>query len=392
MDEFSSEAYRHLAGVHQGPAVSIYLQADRKDNKGKINQLLFRAQLDQAKTLLAERYPDSDVRELMAKMEARLKDTQFWGSVTRGVAAFFSDQVDEIYRLDADVIPEAVVSETFHTRPILRSLAHPRHYWVLILDPKQTKLFEVSGRQITEADMGTIPTNIEGALGQDYPPLQQAARGTGAGINNPFQHGTGPGRDVRPELLRQYVQILDKGLNDLLSGNQDPIFLCGLEQISAQFRQISRLPHLNPEGLVESLVHLTPAEILAKTRPLALRTVEQRIDGLLELWERDYGRGQGETDLGQIARRTLMSQVRYLLIEQGRRIWGELDRNQGTIVLRAEDGEQDGPSAHKHADLIDELAEFVISRGGEVFVLPTEKMPGDSGAAAILRTAAASNV
>lgn len=389
MDEFGREAYAELAKVQHGPAVSIFMQADRQDNKGKNNQLLFRAQFDQAKKILAERYPEGDHRELIAKMEARLKDTQLWGSVTRGVAGFFSAEVDEVYRLDADVQPEAVVSETFHTRPMLRALAHPRHYWVLILDPKQTKLFEVTGRRIEQVDMGKIPTNIEEALSQDYPPLQQAARGTGAGLSNQFQHGTGPGRDVRPELLRQFAQIIDNGLFDLLQGNKDPIFLCGLEQISAQYRAVSKLPHLNKEGLVESLVHLTPNQILAKTRPLALLTVEQRIQELLDLWEREYGRGQGETDLQQIARRTVMSQVRYLLIEQGRRIWGELDRNAGSIAVRAADGQNDGPSAHTHADLLDELAEFVLSRGGEVYVLPKDKMPCDTGAAAMLRTAAA---
>src|SRR5690554_1066256 len=88
MDQFGNDEYQALLKVQQGPAVSIYFPAQRLDNKGKNNQLAFRAQVRLARALLAERYEPQEYRDIDIMMDARLEDGEFWGSLTQGVAAF----------------------------------------------------------------------------------------------------------------------------------------------------------------------------------------------------------------------------------------------------------------------------------------------------------------
>src|SRR5690554_1841484 len=387
MDQFGNDEYQALLKVQQGPAVSIYFPAQRLDNKGKNNQLAFRAQVRLARALLAERYEPQEYRDIDIMMDARLEDGEFWGSLTQGVAAFFAPGFERVYRLNQDVLAETVVGETLHTRPMLRVLARPQHYWVLALDAKDTRLYEVNGRQIDQVGIGVIPTSVESALFQPYPPQQQDRQrevtsppGGNAGV-----HGVGDGRDGRPELLRQFAQVVDARLKEFLRGDKDPLILGAAGQIKALFRQESTLSNLFSEGLQESLSHLTTAEIRERSQPIIHRFAEHKVDDILALWEREYGRGQGEIDLQQIATRTLMSQVRYLFIERGRRIWGSLNRNNGTISISGENGQNHQDMQSGRSDILDELAEFVISRGGEAFVLEPEKMPSETGAAAILR-------
>ena len=395
MDIFGKQEFKELLEVRKGPAVSIFVKANRQDNKGKNNQLAFRDQVERAKKLLEERYPDEEFRSVADTMDAWLKDESFWGSLSKGVAAFFSPEVERVYRLDTEVDDEAVVSNTFYTRPMLRSMLEPQRYWVLVLDQKNTKLFEASADKIEEVSLGDVPTSLEDALQLDFPTHPSAeSRNREGGAPNPqgapsgvsgskpaFQ-GQGDERDLEPRYFRQYSQIIDEGLRDLLGEVSGPLILAAPGRLYGHFRQESKLSNLAEEGLQESLVHLKPAKIHKKTWPLAKKAAERKIDEILELWEREYGRGKAETDLQQIAKRTLMSQVRFLLIEQGRRIWGNIDRDDGTVQVDSDDG---SAQSAEHADVLDKLAEFVIQMGGEVFELPKARMPSDSGVGAILR-------
>lgn len=397
MDLFGKDEFKELLKVRKGPAVSIYVKANRQDNKGKNNQLAFRDQVSRAKKLLEERYPGEEFQSVAETMDQWLGDESFWGSLSKGVAAFFSPEVERVYRLDTEVDNEAVVSDTFYTRPMLRSMLEPQRYWVLVLDQKNTKLFEASEDRIEEVSLAGIPTSMEDALQFDFPSHPSAESrnreggapnpgGAPAGVSGstPAFQGQGNERDLEPRYFRQYSQIIDEGLRDLLGEVSGPLILAAPGRLYGHFRQESKLSNLAEEGLQESLVHLKPAKVHKKTWPLAKKAAAKRIDEVLELWEREYGRGKAETDLQQIAKRTVMSQVRILFIEEGRRIWGSVDRNEGTVEVDRENGRGHDSG---EADILDELAEFVIEMGGEVYELPKARMPTDSGAGAILRGA-----
>ncbi|QDG51220.1 hypothetical protein FIV42_10855 [Persicimonas caeni] len=394
MDFFGKDQFKELLDVQKGPAVSIFVKADRQNNKGKNNKLAFRDQVNRAKKMLEERYPDEEFRSVAEMMDDWLDDDAFWGSLSKGVAAFFSPEIERVYRLKTEVDDEAIVSDTFYTRPMLRTMLEPQRYWVLVFDQKNTKLFEASEDRIEEISLGDTPTSMDDALQADFPTHPSAesrqreggapnAQGSPAGVSGskPAFVGMGDERDLEPRYFRQYAQIVDEGLREMLHNATGPLILAAPGRMYSHFRQESKLDNLAEEGLQESLVHLKPAKIHEKTWPLAKKASEKKIDEVLELWEREYGRGKAETDLQQIAKRTLMSQVRFLLIEEGRRVWGNIDRNEGTVEVERENGRDHTDET----DVLDELAEFVISMGGEVFELPKSRMPVDTGAAAILR-------
>jgi hypothetical protein len=68
--------------------------------------------------------------------------------------------------------------------------------------------------------------------------------------------------------------------------------------------------------------------------------------------------------------------VRTLLIDADIVLPGRLDRSTGEIVTNV--GTDAGVD-----DLLDDIAEEVVARGGEVVVVPTDKMPSHTGLAAI---------
>jgi stalled ribosome rescue protein Dom34 len=103
-----------------------------------------------------------------------------------------------------------------------------------------------------------------------------------------------------------------------------------------------------------------------------------RLEALKDKFHAARSRQTGSADLSDVAKAAVSGSVETLLVEADRVIPGVLDRTTGSI--RA------GNSEDPHVDdMLDDLAELVLAKGGEVVVVPTERMPAESGLAAIFR-------
>jgi regulator of protease activity HflC (stomatin/prohibitin superfamily) len=87
---------------------------------------------------------------------------------------------------------------------------------------------------------------------------------------------------------------------------------------------------------------------------------------------------RGADELAAIARAAVEARVGTLLVDAGRQAAGRIDRATGDIE-RVDLSEPDAD------DLIDDLGELVLEQKGDVVVVPSDRMPTASGAAAIFR-------
>jgi len=88
------------------------------------------------------------------------------------------------------------------------------------------------------------------------------------------------------------------------------------------------------------------------------------------------------SDLAAIVRYAILGQVEHLFINDRMHLWGKIDIQSGRFFYynRQLDTIDD--------DVLDDLAEMVIQQGGQVTVLPSERMPDSFAAAAILKAPA----
>jgi hypothetical protein len=103
-----------------------------------------------------------------------------------------------------------------------------------------------------------------------------------------------------------------------------------------------------------------------------------RLDGFIERFNAARPRGQATADLADAARAAVEGRVATLLLDAGRQLPGRMDAASGAITL----GKLDDPDVD---DLLDDLGERVLATGGEVVIVPGERMPTESGLAAIYR-------
>jgi hypothetical protein len=392
LDFFGRAHLDELIKASSTPAISIYLPTSRGRSAADLDRLRFKSALKRARDLAEE----ADVEgsrissDLLDPLEPLARERGRWNGAHGGLVVFRSPLLNRRYRLPADFPELVVVGQSFHTRPLVRFLQAPDRYWALDLSQGRVRLWggDVNGLHLVDSD--SLPGSLDEALGYEYARdyevvhrggPQKGRAGQGGGSTGVF-HGHGVGADDREPELRRFFKTVDDALHAFLGPESGPVVLAAVAEHHALYRSTSRLESLAPAGIEASVRDWGAEQLHREAWPIALRAGDAQIDRALELWENSYGRGKtepGPVNMGPLA---MAGRVRLLLIERGRRLWGTVDRSTGRIHVRHDGGDDPGADA---VEILDELTEIVLLKGGRSLALPPEKMPTTTGAAAILR-------
>lgn len=103
-----------------------------------------------------------------------------------------------------------------------------------------------------------------------------------------------------------------------------------------------------------------------------------RLERLKENFTTVQARQAGSAELADVAQAAVAGRVATLLVEADRVLPGIIDRTSGSL----RPGDLASPDV---GDMLDDLAELVLARGGEVVVVPAARMPISTGLAAVYR-------
>ncbi|MGH7057246.1 MAG: hypothetical protein ACREFZ_05095, partial [Acetobacteraceae bacterium] len=156
------------------------------------------------------------------------------------------------------------------------------------------------------------------------------------------------------------------------------LLLAALPEHQALFHGLSRNPFLGPEGIEADPVALSREELRERAWRLVLPRYLERLGVLIDSFRAAKAKGLGADDLVEVGAAAAAQRIGTLLIEAERHVPGAFDAASGAIRL----GALDDPETD---DLLDDLGEHVLRAGGEVVVVPAERMPGGSGIAATYR-------
>jgi hypothetical protein len=192
-------------------------------------------------------------------------------------------------------------------------------------------------------------------------------------------HGMGSKKDVEDKDTERFFRAVDSEVLDRFSRPSGlPLLLVALPEHHAEFRRISRNPFLQAEGVAKDPGSLDAdalrAEVWRVIEPKYLARLAQLIDDHRAAASRNLA----VSDPSDVAKAAVAGRIGVLLVEADRVIPSRLDPVTGAIQAdRLADPEVD--------DLIDDLAEVVLRTGGEVVVVPAERMPTNTGLAATFR-------
>lgn len=369
-----------LTGNPEGPCLSLYLPTRRGYPESQQNPIRFRNLLRTLKSSLEREDPDSTGGKILKPFEELARNAQFWRNPGDGIAVFGSQDVFRVFRLQRTVPERAVLSESFHLKPLRRVLQATDRYQVLGLNRDRMRLFEGNQYVFDEIEPAPeVPRTIEEALGSELTPAHLTVSSYGGAGGTAMHHGHG-GRPEQEDLdTERFFREVDRAVYEHHSRPSGlPLILAALPEHHNLFHKVSKNRNLVEEG-----IRVNPGDRRAdELRDLAWKVVEplyvRRLDALCEEFKLARAKNLGSDDPAQAAEAAVAGRVATLLVEAERRIAAIVDEKTG----RVEKTDALNPASD---DLLDDLGEIVENMGGQVLVIPPERMPSKTGVAAIYR-------
>jgi len=368
---------RTLIAHDAAPCVSIYLPTRRGGGPG--DKQHYAGLVRRARELLATSYSPAEAEAVCAPLDALIDDA-LWSHSLDGLAVFCSKDFSVYYRLPLVLAELCVVADSFHIRPLLRYLQSNERYFLLNLSQGRTSFFKGSAYGLGPVDLASMPRSLTEAVGiQGHERVLNFHTGSSGRGRAPIYQGSGHEDSAREEELQQFLRRVDKALWEVLRDETAPMIVASTPKITAAFQAISRYPHLLPEHVAGNFANAKMEDLHTRAWPLVQAHAEGRLRDATERYGNSISRNRALDDVSAIARFAVQGRVRDLLVDRDAHLWGRMDRATGAIELHATQ-----MGAHDD-DVLDDIAEAVLLRGGEILTLERDRMPSAAPVAATLR-------
>jgi hypothetical protein len=365
------------------PCLSLYQPTHRHYPDNQQDQIRYGNLVKALEESLMQQLPKEEIRSLLEPFLALADDRDFWNHTLDGLAVLGAKNIFRVYKLQRSVAELVVVADSFHTKPLIRILQSADRYHVLGLNRQKIKLFEGNRDALDEIQLHQdVPRNLTAALGEELtdPRLTVASYGGVGGSRAPMHHGHG-GKKAEVDIdAERFFRAVDRGILEHHSQPSGlPLILAALPEHHHMFHDVSHNPFLIPESID---IHPDALSSIDELRQRAWQLMEPRylarLAALVEKFGNAKSKGLADDDLAQVARAAVGGRVATLLIEARREIPGRINTATGDIEY--------GDLAHPEVDdVLDDLGMLALKMGGQVVIVPTERMPTKTGIAAIYR-------
>jgi hypothetical protein len=381
MDALEHDFSSVLLAVHEPPCLSLYQPTHRHHPEKQQDLIRFRNLVKAIEASLRQKYAAREIWPLLAPFQTLADDHEFWNHVLDGLAVLATSETFKVYRLQRPVPELVVVADSFHIKPLLRILQSADRYQILGVNRQAMRLFEGNRDAVDEIEPAPgVPRTIADVLGQDPDDPERKNR-----VYGPKAPGatTRHGTDVKEEGLaketERFFRTVDRAVLEHHSRPTGmPLLLAALPEHHRLFRTVSRNPFLAADAIDTYPDDLSLDALRQRAWQLIQPYYLRRLGDLTDRFGAARSNGLGEDDLAQIATAAAAGRVAAVLIEADRQIPGHFDPATNMVTF----DDLDNPDID---DLLDDVGVRVLKNGGEVVIVPAERMPTQTGIAAIYR-------
>lgn len=350
-----------LQAVDAYPAVSILCSAEPAPVMPRAVVSRLRALVTEATERVRGELGVAAAQSLGHRLEALADDLT--RRPTRGaVAIYVSADHESVWALPLAVVDRAVVDPTFATRDLVRTLHRTPRHVVLLLTEREARLLDGIGDVLLPAAVGPFPVVAKGHRPAGRPDRSRQNRGTA---------------DDQDE---DFLRTVDRALSTYLTLHPAPLVLVGAEPTVARFRRLSRNLGRLAGTVRGSHARTNLPELRTRIRPVIEAYLQSRQDEALALLEQRAGARQIVSGMPAVWLAARADRPEMLAVEQGLFYPARVSRD-GDFLVPATD--VDHPDVVD--DVVDEVIELVLRRGGWVAMIEDGRLAGHDGIALSLR-------
>ena len=386
MVAINNQTLEQLLEPHDEPCISIYVPTHRAgreiwQDRVRLKNLLAIAE----ERLAAYGLRSTEARQMLQPAADLVDDSGFWQRQSDGLAIWMGDGQQSVCPIPRTVEELVAVGRHFHITPLLPLLDEDRSFYVLAVSQNCVRLMRCSRDAAEEVQVPGMIGSFEDL--QKFIDIDATlqfhteAAGHGPGkARDAVMHGQGAGTDDREfkRWLSDYCHLIEKPVAAYLGGGNEPLLLAATEPLQALYRQANTYPHLLAEAVEGSPDHWGPNELRNRAWPLVQPMFTRQREQAVEAYNIATGHDAAVSDLGELLPAALDGRIATLLLSANTHRWGVFEvENRRT---------REHPIAEPtDEDLLNVAAVLTCRTGGNVFVLPHEKMPEGSDAAGVLR-------
>lgn len=368
----------------KAPVVSIYMPIrPREVSEDDNERIMLKDLIDRARDTLEKTCEKGrDWEPMIANLEQLNAEPHddIWHT-DAGSIAIFADSNNNVYvyHLDYKVEPVVIAGEQFYLKPLLRNMQYGAHYFLLALSNDRFAFIDGSSNRLYRID---LPSDVKGDFAETYADFDGEDSALDyyslEGHESPF-HGWRSRNDVRQLEGEKFFRYVNKMVKEhLLRGRDWPMILVSLPEHQNEFRKISTIPNLLPDGIGKNPDQLTGDELVAEAKPILEKARVAKMARLMEEFGNAEAHGHATTHKEDIARALFERKVRALFLERDKVVDGVFDENTGTLTYGSD-------TAAPTDDILAGFAHATLKQGGDVYIMEPGQVPGEEGVAALYR-------
>lgn len=383
MEFLTKEVIKELLNTGTTPCLSLYMPTHRTHPEKLQDPIRFKNLVRQMEKSLLKKYAAGEVNKHLEPFEVLGNDNETWNHALDGLAVFGAPGLFKVVGLLQPVEELAMVADSFHTKPLRQYLQSADHYHVLGLSLHQIKLFEGNRHSLVEVVLhDEISKTMAEALGDELTEKHTtvASYGGAGGESSTMHHGHGSKKDEVDKDAERFFRIVAEEICEHYSKPTGyPLVLAALPEHHNLFKKVNKNPSLLPNAIAINPDAVSNDKLINLAWEIIEPEYLHQLDSLTAGFEQARANGKGSDDYKVVAVAAVEGRVDTLLVEADRII---AIRVTNLVTGNTQKKDLQNPRVD---DLLDDMGELVMKMGGQVMVLPKEKMPTLTGLAAIFR-------
>lgn len=383
MQQVNLQNLTYFLEKHEGPCLSLYQPTHRSHPENQQDPIRYKNLLRDLEQSLAEKYSKREIEPLMKRFHELADDHEFWQQKTLdGLAILADDKQFQLFTLQRQPEEFAVVSDSFHLKPLLRITQTQDRFQVLCITRTDIQMYEGTRDGLDKVIFADdFPEHIDDDIDEAATAIPVSSYGLGpSNRQGQVMHYHGGRKEAVQTDKERFLGAVARALHNNISKTAKlPVVLVGLPENLGVFRKNNQNPYVLEQEINIDPMSLTVEQLLQKAWALVEPVAAKRVQEEIARFNQAHGTGLANGDLNRTLAAILDGRVETLLVDAEKRVAGKIDRDERKIELLEDFSD---PEAE---DVLDDLAEMVLRRGGEVKIIPSQYMPTDTGLASIYR-------
>lgn len=343
-----------LMAERQGPCVTLLLPTHRTMPDAGQDHLVLRRLAEEAGRRLLEKGDKRSMAPLLDRLAAVEASVDHKHN-TEGMAVFIAADLTEVARLPFPVAERCVVDGTFATREVVRWRLGAVDHHVLVLGTQGARLYHAANDRLLGEVRGAFP------LHNRHYTTDALAVSTARGQLNQ---------------LREFHLAVDRAVHEAVGDHGRVVVACTHEQYPQLVAEAAQ-KEIYIGNLPGSHDHASPADVVKQAWTIAYEDQKRRHLADIEALKRAPA-GRHSTSVKDIWAQVREGRGQTLLVERDLRIPARVLDNRIELT--------DDPAAPGIVDdIIDDIIEEQIRKGGDVRIVPNGLLADYAGIALLLR-------